>query len=473
MSKTLTKTLSENFGVKVGTRSFPSPEVKDVRLDDQAIENIHDQTAKQISQDLASQIWDRMDLTAMPADEQLRSRLFAAYTESVRKLRESRSEAMKLFYATVETAFFHDLGDEGADFINEVLSVGRVTLTQPQSIASAEHGTLSLDELRLHLERSLRHEISRFVKEFFESLDRLVDRSAVGLVHWTGTNSVRYHFFRRSIGVTGEETTRDVGRIEPRFNLGVGPDSQRTAKITTRKDVTCWLDHHRHDTIDAIQTSIENSNVPTPPFVVALTDQIPAWLRPLVTIIDGYLVRERISRQEICKSTITQVEFEEELLYGHEPAVCLGPYVLTGWGPRDIENMEETLQVADGQSTAARSRMFWITASVAATSLAWLLAFTSQSLFALACLVFLAGVGCFVTGLTNHFRLQGRALSQWRLQFTAAGPVMLAGGMLNLAPSWNGYQLLLTCVLILVGIGTTLAAAHLNNLPSPQGDSDE
>jgi len=105
--------------------------------------------------------------------------------------------------------------------------------------------------------------------------------------------------------------------------------------------------------------------------------------------------------------------------------------------------------------------------------MAWLLAFTSGSLFALACLVFLAGVACFVSALTNHFRSQNRSVSQWRIQFSAAGPVMLAGGILNLAPPRNGYQLLLTCILILVGIGTTIFAAQYDNLFYPQGDSDE
>ncbi|MCA9195994.1 MAG: hypothetical protein KDA87_00590 [Planctomycetales bacterium] len=461
---------SNTFGVVVGERTYPIDNRKEFCAEMASAEPIHDDSVKRVKQDLASEIWQRMPLTNLSPDVNSATQIIAAYTESVRNLRTFRGEAMVLFSATVSTAFFYDLDDDAASFVSEILSAGRITLSLPQSIATAELGSLPNDELRGRLAQALRIEINRFVTEIVAGLDRLVDREVVGLAEWTSTNAVRYHFFRRSAEVTGTTTRFQRGRVQERSGSPLGPQFKRTNKTTKSKKITAWLAHHRHDTIEAIQTSIENANVPMPSFVADLVERIPSWMRPTITVIDGYLIRERITRKELCKTTITQVEEEEELLYGHEPAVCFGPYVLTGWGPRDIDEMNAANQLTSTKTGAVRARRFWFVTSAAAASASIAVAYTSRLWFPLVVALFLCAIGGFSAGTVIHFELRNARMNAWRMQAGVLGLASILAGILVLAWPWTVITFLLSLSLMMVG-SVTCYLVNLATLFLPNKES--
>ncbi|MCE5269542.1 MAG: hypothetical protein LLG00_16825, partial [Planctomycetaceae bacterium] len=94
---------------------------------------------------------------------------------------------------------------------------------------------------------------------------------------------------------------------------------------------------HEQHVLNAICTTIGNSQVVMPPQVVSLIEQIPKWLYPHVRVIDGDIFRELIVEQDAGVEDWTkQIEVRDEPIWGVEPAVIVGHFVLTGWGPREV-----------------------------------------------------------------------------------------------------------------------------------------
>jgi hypothetical protein len=60
------------------------------------------------------------------------------------------------------------------------------------------------------LRSSLRRSVDRFVKDLFDSLDRLVDKEICGLVEWTSQSTCCCHFFREVIIQEREETRTEL-----------------------------------------------------------------------------------------------------------------------------------------------------------------------------------------------------------------------------------------------------------------------
>ena len=89
--------------------------------------------------------------------------------------------------------------------------------------------------------------------------------------------------------------------------------------------------------MNAIRTSIDNSRVVMPPPVERLCRAVPDWLKPFVEVIDGTIFRERIIERDVRVANWQDVQIFDEPIVGCEPGVIIGSYVLTGWGPREVE----------------------------------------------------------------------------------------------------------------------------------------
>jgi hypothetical protein len=77
-------------------------------------------------------------------------------------------------------------------------------------------------------------------------------------------------------------------------------------------------------------------------------------------------MRERILELEYRTDITQQITPRDEPIYGGDPALAIGSFVLTGWGPRDIEPLqkliEQEAQAAAVQkflSEALRQRRVW------------------------------------------------------------------------------------------------------------------
>jgi hypothetical protein len=105
----------------------------------------------------------------------------------------------------------------------------------------------------------------------------------------------------------------------------------------------------------AFATTIRNSTVIMPAKIARLVTTIPDWIYPFVRIIDGTVMRERILELEYRTDITQQITPRDEPIYGGDPALAIGSFVLTGWGPRDIEPLQKLIEE---ESKAAEERRF-------------------------------------------------------------------------------------------------------------------
>jgi hypothetical protein len=228
----------------------------------------------------------------------------------------------------------------------------------------------SPEVIRAALDAELRQYVKAFVNRIFQALAKLVDQQIAGLVEWWPENFCNYHYFRQTIQQENEGASTT---ITDSYSMGPRPavdtptgraiiGTRRTKKIKGKGRNVHELERHEHMVINAVRTSLENSAVVMIPPAAELVKSIPAWLRPFVEVVDGTLYWERVipkersishwedateTREPILASPIERPRFK------WDPAICIGSFVLFGWGPREIEAEQARLQDAQRQKKQA------------------------------------------------------------------------------------------------------------------------
>ncbi len=107
--------------------------------------------------------------------------------------------------------------------------------------------------------------------------------------------------------------------------------------------------------MNAVRASIRNSQVVMPPAVVRLVEVVPEWLDDFVQVIDGDIFRKRIIEQDTKVKNWADMQVRDEPIIGCEPGVIIGPYVLTGWGPREVAAESDRRKTVDADAAREHS----------------------------------------------------------------------------------------------------------------------
>lgn len=348
-------------------RRFPSLAVVPIPPSPNRIRQLLIQPSDEKLPDLLSKaIWQRLSWPAVQSTENPdRESLVAAYIKSLQQLDVLRDDVQRVFREACRAnlEFQQETGDtrtEARDAIlntklNEMIEQASCDWDRAKNIVGAALLAQPPNVYRQKLDAALEHEVANFAKQLFEFLARLVDRELCGLVEWFPNNCCRYHFFRRVVIQDVGETKRvnstvwgsSNGRGESQpFVVG----SQRTTS-TTKGTHEVRHARHEHEVISAVRTSIGNSSVVMPPQILRLVEAIPEWLYPFVEVIDGHIVRERIVAKTVSVEDWAKVEIHDEPIYGIDPAIVIGPFVLSGWGSVEVRQEQERLVAVQQTAT--------------------------------------------------------------------------------------------------------------------------
>ena len=175
-----------------------------------------------------------------------------------------------------------------------------------------------------------------------------------------------YHFFRRVVIQGATQHTQESSVVMRRDSDESDDDDFGTEGVighfrTTRSQHVkheIRFARHEHEVIDAMHASIGNSTVVMPPQIVRLTKSIPEWLYPFVDVIDGQIVRERIIERDVSVEDWSKVVVRDVPIIGGDPSIVIGPIVLSGWGPREIQQEQERRQsIQDTAQQKFRERL--------------------------------------------------------------------------------------------------------------------
>lgn len=352
---------------------------------------------------LCEAILGRLAWSSLRPEESDRQTLVQAYINSLNQLAEFRRDVETMVRtACVASLEFRQAKGEThvaardtvlAAKLNEMLAQAACDWLPLRNVLDAKLVSRDVPTLRTELNTALSAAVADFTRQFFELLAKLVDRELFGLVEWLPNHCCSYHFFKRVVIQENEGASQRI--VESMFDdlepLGPIDESHYSTppRIVGRRiseDVLGKGKHyhriarHEHSVMNAICTSVRNSQVTMPPQVVPLIEKIPDWLYPFVQVIDGDIFRERIiERDTQVEEWVDSVEVRDEPIYGTEPGVIIGPFVLTGWGPREVgeeQSRRHKIQDAAAQQanvTTAQRRAPWLVAGAVVLSLVALL----------------------------------------------------------------------------------------------------
>ena len=188
------------------------------------------------------------------------------------------------------------------------------------------------ESLRDGLAEDVQRHIQQFSERMVEQLFTLVDLQVLGLVEWYGRNACTYHRFCRYVATNDTTESSDVKIIRrPEDQRWLRVSNSKTSGTTTR--MLCRNEQHL---IETVQLLIGNSGVVVPEAQQKIIDTIPFWLTKPVRLVEGDLIRESIVTQDL--SVHEWATESETVQYHRDPAVVLGPFVLTSWGPAEIQS---------------------------------------------------------------------------------------------------------------------------------------
>lgn len=340
--------------VELGGRRFPQIWDQSRLLPSHRIRKLQERTDDHpLAHQLAEAIWTRLAWATLPSLDADRQACVEAYVRSLNQLDQFRLDVEGVVRAAclASLEFRQALGETHANArdaaldakLDEMLDQAACDWRSPRNVLDARTVSQPVETLRETLSAPLRSAVDDFSVQFFEMLAKLVDRELVGLVEWLPNNCCSYHFFRRI--VIQENHGRSHHVDEQLFSQVAERDSVTGRRIIGRRTETKVngrgvhyhrFARHEHEVMNAVVTTIKDSRVVMPPQVERLLGKIPDWLYPFVKVIDGDIFRERIIERDQKVSSWEDVQVRDEPIVGCEPGVIIGPYVLTGWGPREV-----------------------------------------------------------------------------------------------------------------------------------------
>ena len=345
----------ETADVELSGRRFPAQWLEPKKKDPSRLRQLAPlSNQEQLPMLVAKEVRSRLSWAQLPPDIVQVQPLAEAYVASLNRLAQFRQDVDNLMRIACEAnlEFRQELGETHATArdaamtseLHDMLQQATSDWFPPRNILDAQLASRPVPEVRRRLEQSLVNSVADFTQRFFALLARLVDKELFGLVEWYPNNCCAYHFFKRVLIQENKGTSRRI--TESYFDQITERDratgrqiiGKKTTRITHGKGQhTRRFARHQHDVTNAIRTSIGNTRVVMPPPVVRLCDAVPDWLKPFVEVIDGTIIRERIVERDVQITHWEDVEVTDEPIIGCEPGVIIGPYVLTGWGPREVE----------------------------------------------------------------------------------------------------------------------------------------
>jgi hypothetical protein len=360
----------DDFGVRIADRSYPvhqrggqkpptriSPDGTRAEAGQQTV--VADRTKREprptekVAIDLFDKIWGKLALAGKSAadfqeSEQV-ARCFVASHEQLSKLaEEARSLLEALCRYHVQTVHDSRVSSERRQQAEEAKVRECMDVAMPKVWLGPELDVKTLAQRPevafAQLQNSLRRNTVELVESLFSALEQLVDKGVVGLIEWHSASLCKFHFFRRLLihdfeGQTTDERTKEF------WHTIDGSEMVRTE--TTKRTSTKGREIHEHirheqQLMKASARSLDAPDLVIPQDIEQLVGAIPAWLSPFMRVAVGECFRERIIRQiekdEQWEDTkVDRHVFERPVVY-FDPAICIGEFVLVGWGQRDHDN---------------------------------------------------------------------------------------------------------------------------------------
>jgi hypothetical protein len=180
-----------------------------------------------------------------------------------------------------------------------------------------------------------------FSERCIDQLFRLVDLNVCGLVRRFPNQMSEYHFFYRELDAVKSSQTLHYRR-EYVNRGGVGMSFWKDiTSVVIEGEATRTLCRRVHHLMHTIEIRPEYASIYIPQLQRELYASCPAWVKPMVRMIEGTMIgvakNDCVDPQpDPFSATVVQKEVLTPAFH-RDPAFVLGQFVLTGWGPEEIQ----------------------------------------------------------------------------------------------------------------------------------------
>ncbi|MDX1926256.1 MAG: hypothetical protein SFV81_07055 [Pirellulaceae bacterium] len=189
-----------------------------------------------------------------------------------------------------------------------------------QSIVTAEFVSRNGNDMRGLLVQDCDSLARQLASDCVQQLLDLVESFSIGIAQWYSGHTCCYRFFRRNVRTTSARDTRAIAA-----NRG-------TAQYV--------IEAHEHHLMDAYACHPLNAPIEIPSSVRQLVRHSPDWLKGHLRLAVGTLTQEVIHERVISETRWAVADALPRMHF--DPALTIGSFVLTAWGPSDIGEVEKT-----------------------------------------------------------------------------------------------------------------------------------
>ncbi|MDZ4852076.1 MAG: hypothetical protein SGI77_22540 [Pirellulaceae bacterium] len=199
-----------------------------------------------------------------------------------------------------------------------------------ESVITAQLASQPFETVRDTVQKHVAESINLTVVTILSQLVKLVEMEVLSIIQWFSKDICTFKRYSRDISIRVRSRLDETQKMwieEGRWKKKV----QRTSAGTTSRTLSCYIQH----LVNANSYNIGESKVLIPRRQKTLLESMPTWLTPAIRIVEGTLIRETLVEQDV--GTHEWEIAHDAVLWHNDPAIVLGPFVLSGWGPREIQ----------------------------------------------------------------------------------------------------------------------------------------
>ena len=335
----------QNFEIKIGDRTLPNREKQSAKAEQQHSESVSslDKSLLELRTYLSFQVNSHFSgcktiLNALTLKESIETyaKIFEVF-ETHRAEWQTFCRSLIVIQEQVagDSDEFKPLFEgELSAWHSELLKGVNFGGTIQTSRVTAELAAQPLGEFKLSLQQEFEQLKKQFVTEMLEMLIELVGLEALGLVEWFGEEACTYSSYVRTCEFekTGERA------LNTNFYIELGMWKKRTQVSVELKGKRTLVRRTQH-LVEATESKVAESKLIIPREQLGFLKTIPTWISPAIRIVEGMLIRETIAKQDLGVKTFTATE--DRVQWHNDPAITLGPFVLSAWGETEIRREEQ------------------------------------------------------------------------------------------------------------------------------------
>jgi hypothetical protein len=262
------------------------------------------------------------------ADQSDRSLIYAAYGLDLDMMRRYR-DGFKLTIDAAVLARADSRHEDAQAFLKRVTEEISGIVHEPTMNLGPEALKLERSALLVALQEQFRQDVESLKQGVAIWLHVLAESDYLSVIEWFNTDALRYHFFRM-------DSARDVDRKVTRTGNVI---QGRTTTTETKTKTEIFSERRSHTVINARRNSLGEYQARVPKRIGGLIDTIPPEVRQFVTIIDGTVSQEEVTR----RLTSRKVETDVKSVYVPDPALALfDTWAINGWGGTTAEAARST-----------------------------------------------------------------------------------------------------------------------------------